>query len=90
MSGSIKAPERLQEVMTELVNAWCDRRCLRALRHALQGWPLTSGLTDDWGQLRDGLKDVRAFAKDELTSAELATIQSLIAGIDDLLARPRA
>ena len=89
MSETIKTPERLQQVMAELVNAWCDRRCLRALRHALQGWPMTSGLTDDWAQFRDGLKDVRAFAKAELTEPEQKTVDSLIAGIDYLISRPR-
>jgi hypothetical protein len=30
-----------------LVDAWCERRSLRALREILSGWPLSAGLTDD-------------------------------------------
>jgi len=29
-----------------LVEAWCDRRALGALRHILQGYPLANHLTD--------------------------------------------
>lgn len=36
----------LFRVLQSLTEAWCDRHCLMALRHMLQGYPLTSPLTD--------------------------------------------
>lgn len=61
-----------------LVDAWCERRCLRALREVLRSWPLSSGLTDEWAQLLDALEKVRAFARAELTDAELIELDALI------------
>jgi hypothetical protein len=34
-----------------LVEAWCDRRCLVALRNILRAYPMPSPLTDSWGEL---------------------------------------
>ena len=61
-----------------LVDGWCDRRCLRALRHALAGWPMTNPLTDGWAAFMDAMKNVRADARDELTAAELDAVDDLI------------
>jgi len=61
-----------------LVDGWCDRRCLRALRHALAGWPLANPLTDGWAGYLDAMKNVRAFAGEELTAAESASVDDLI------------
>jgi hypothetical protein len=65
-----------------LVDAWCDRRALIALREILRGWPLSSGLTDDWATLGDALKGVRAFARSELTDSERREVDELIAAVD--------
>jgi hypothetical protein len=73
-----RAPEELCRDVERLVFAWCDRRCFRALRAILQGWPLSSGLTDDWGALLDALEKVRAFASAELTEGERAVLEELI------------
>jgi hypothetical protein len=43
------------EEMNSLVESWCDRRDLTALRQILQGWPLGSGLTDDLARLASAL-----------------------------------
>ncbi len=72
------APAKIIEEVERLVGAWCDRRSLRALRAILSGWPLTSGLTDDWGNLLDALEKVRAFARDELTENEARAVEDLI------------
>src|SRR5713101_6555203 len=34
--------DHLFETLQNLVEGWCDRRCLRALRAILRGYPLTS------------------------------------------------
>ncbi len=72
------APAKIIEDVERLVSGWCDRRSLRALRAILSGWPLTSGLTDDWGNLLDALEKVRAFARDELTENEARVVDDLI------------
>jgi hypothetical protein len=58
-------------VIDRLVDSWCERRCLKALRYILIAWPLTSGLTDDVADLLEALKKVRLMAKDELIKDEL-------------------
>jgi hypothetical protein len=55
------ARAKIVEEVEKLVGGWCDRRSLRALRAILSGWPLSSGPTDDWGNLLDALEKVRAF-----------------------------
>ena len=73
--------------VARLVDAWCERRCLRALREVLAGMPVESGLTDEWERVREALIAVRELAAHELTQDELVTVQRLIADVDALLAR---
>ncbi len=70
-----------------LVETWCDRRSFSALRYILQGFPLSSGLTDDWANLLDGLENVRAFASDELTEEEKQNLSQLISSINQIVYR---
>jgi hypothetical protein len=72
------APEFFS-TLKSLVDAWCDRRRLGALRRILQAYPMASGLTDDWGELAIALEDVRAFARDEITRSELQFVEETIA-----------
>ncbi len=62
--------EQVFKQVGELVDAWCERRCLNALRFVLQGWPLSNLLTDGWGDLLKALENVRAFAAKELTEQD--------------------
>jgi hypothetical protein len=82
-----RTPEELCADVERLVFAWCDRRCFRALRAILQGWPLTSGLTDDWGALLDALERVRAFAGDELADSERPVVEDLIHEVEKIVRR---
>jgi len=70
-----------------LVEAWCDRHCLRALRNILQGYPLVSPLGDGWGELLIALQNVRAFARDELTAGEIKVLEDCIRAVDSALHR---
>jgi len=79
--------EQLLQNVRGLVEAWCDRRCLRALRAILRGYPLTSPLTDGWGELPIALQDVRAFARDELTDAERTIVDACIGVVDRVVHR---
>jgi len=71
-------PAELLEHVDGLVDDWCDRRALRALREILAGYPLTSPLTDSWAELLKALEAVRAFAHDELVGDEAESIDVLI------------
>ena len=71
-----------------LVEAWCDRRCLGALRRILPAYPLSSPLTDGWGELLIALQEVRAFAKEELTPDERKLLDNCISAVETALHRP--
>jgi len=65
--------------LQSLIDAWCDRRCLSALRRILVAYPMLSGLTDEWGELTIALENVRAFARDQITESELQSVEDAIA-----------
>jgi hypothetical protein len=75
------------EDVEKLVGAWCDRRSLRALREILSAWPLTSGLTDDWGSFLAALERVRAFARDDLSEDERVAVEDLIHDVQQVIDR---
>ena len=54
----------------------------------LQGYPLSSSLTDGWADLMTALRDVRAFAREELTLEELKSVDECVRVIGRLEHRP--
>jgi hypothetical protein len=78
---------QLFATIQKLVEAWCDRRCLGALRGILPGYPLSSSLTDGWGDLLIALQNVRSFARNELTSDEQETLEDCIRAVDSVVHR---
>jgi len=81
----IASNEELLRKLRGLIEAWCDRRCLLALRAILNGYPLTSPMTDSWGELLKALQDVRAFARNELTETERGDIEECIGIVNRVL-----
>jgi len=77
----------LFSTLQSLVESWCDRRCLKALRAVLRGYPLSSPFTDGWGELLIALQDVRAFARDELTDGERASVDDCLRAVERMLRR---
>ena len=75
------------DTLRSLVEAWCDRRCLGALRLILQAYPMPSPLTDSWGELEIALANVRAFARSELTDSELDSVNESIRTIRKAMGR---
>ena len=67
--------EEVNGLVNKLVDAWCERRNIMALKSLLAGWPLVSGLTDDWAGLLNALKDVRDYRSKELTVEEKGIIR---------------
>ena len=83
----IENNEQLFASIQKLVEAWCDRHCLGALRRILPGYPLTSPLTDGWGELLIALQNVRAFARNELTADEQEMLEECIRAVDSAIHR---
>lgn len=79
--------ESILESVAALVDAWCERRNLELLKYILKGYPLSSGLTDDWTNLLESLENVRAFGKNELTEEETKTVNELIGSIGGIVYR---
>lgn len=75
------------EAIADLIDGWCERRCLRALREILHAWPTNSGMTDDLAELYAAMERVRAFAKSELTDDELFRLERAIHEIGLLVSR---
>ena len=85
--GMEQDTELLFATLQNLIEGWCARRCLRALRAILRGYPLTSPLTDGWFELLTALQDVRAFARSELIDAERTTVEDCIRVVETVLRR---
>lgn len=83
----MQSSQEFFDSLKELIEAWCDRRCLSALRYILQGYPLSSSLTDDWAELLEALENVRAFARDELIEKEKQTLNQLISAVNQIVGR---
>jgi hypothetical protein len=79
--------ESILKAADDLVEAWCDRRCYTALRYILAGYPLASGLTDDWGRLLSAFEDVRSFVRDEMTHEEILTVNEMITVLNRIVFR---
>jgi hypothetical protein len=81
-------PTEIHADIEKLVETWCDRRCYKALAIILGPWPLVSGLTDSWYDLLKALKDIRAFAKEELLESEDRAVHVMVNQIEKAL-KPR-
>jgi len=79
--------KELSQTLQRLVEAWCDRRALQALRCILRGYPLSNPLTDGWADLMTSLKDVSAFARDEITPEELKSVDECVRVIERVVHR---
>jgi hypothetical protein len=69
----------------KLVYSWCDKHNLEALRHILNGYPLTSPLTDGWALLEESLQDVRNLGIAKLSIQEERGVGRLIVTIQRML-----
>ena len=83
----ISSSENFHNSLAALVDSWCERRCLSALRFILKGYPLSSGLTDDWGNLLKALEDVRAFAREDITEEESKLLGELVVFVQRIVYR---
>ena len=77
--------EQIEKHLDELVDAWCERRCLDALAHVLRAKQIPRGPGEDAERLLAALRKVMTSAKHELTKEELATVQQLIDSLDRIV-----
>jgi hypothetical protein len=77
----------LNSIVAGLVDGWCANRNLHALRLILQAYPMRSGLSDEWYDLRDALTFVRADCRDTLSPDESDRLEHAIALADSALVR---
>ena len=54
----IETTTDLAAVLDALVDQWCERRSLGALRRILAGWPSPLQLTDDWGNFASRFRNI--------------------------------
>jgi hypothetical protein len=79
--------DEVLESIETLFDQWAARRNYLALKHLLNGWPLTSGLTDDWANLLDELKYIFNHLGGSLSDDENKILAVLIREIDHQLWR---
>ena len=77
--------KELSAIVDGLIEAWCQRRELRALRIILPAWPMTMGLTEDAQALREALRHARAMVTN-LPPAERDKLGEAIALLDQAMA----
>jgi hypothetical protein len=83
----IESNQQLFGTVQQLIDAWCDRRSLKALKAVLRVYPPPPVLTDGWHELLLGLQDVRATAQDELTAGERGLVDDCIRAVESALSR---
>ena len=77
----------IMDDLRKLADGWCARRSLVPLRHFLPGYFALNGMTDGVGELEIALKDVLAFAKNELTEAEKMEVKRVLRLVQEVLYR---
>ncbi len=65
-------------LLRSLIDAWCDHHALKPLSRVLGPYLAFDGLTDGWGEILDALKDVRALCREDISEAEVETMEALI------------
>ncbi len=65
-------------LLRSLIDAWCDHHALKPLSRVLGPYLAFDGLTDGWGEILNALKDVRALCREDISEAEVETMEALI------------
>ena len=78
-------PDEIHESIETLFDQWASRSNYLALKHLLNGWPLSSGLTDDWANLLEELQFISDSYGGSLTEEERRILLMLITEINQRL-----
>jgi hypothetical protein len=87
MTFSMSNTNEIFQKTDALIDGWCERRALKPLRFILKAYPLSSGLTDEWGALLDSLKDIKGLCGSELTDEEKRILVELVNVVEDVVYR---
>ncbi len=79
MSKGYKSNEAFFAELRSLIDAWCDRRCLRPLATILPAYTSFNGMNDGWGELLNALKSL-AVSQDALLPAEREIVSDTVSG----------
>ena len=85
MRAGAQGEPQLFQLLDGLVERWCDRRDLAALRVLLQAYPLISPLSDGWHELRRALQTVRANGRDTLPPADRDDVETALRLVERML-----
>ncbi len=77
----------IQSELKRLADSWCERCALGVLHLFLPGYFALNGLTDGWAALETALKDVLAFAKDEITEEERNELERIMIVVQSAIYR---
>jgi hypothetical protein len=77
----------LVETMDRLIDGWCAKRNLEALRLVLPAYPLVNGLTDEWAELNTALRQVRISCREQLDPEEMDVLVAVIHEVQKALDR---
>ena len=72
--------------LERLIDAWCDRRDLRPLALVLPAFTSNNGLTDDWANLMEALRSLRAARC--LPDDEQALLEQVLNLVEKAIFRP--
>jgi hypothetical protein len=70
------------DALKDLIEGWCERRCLRPLARVLNAYLSFNGMTDGWGELAIALKSIRALDGDHISANERRVVDDLIRATD--------
>src|SRR5450755_4103409 len=74
--------------LRDLIEAWCDRRCLNALKYVLPAYLSFNGRIEGWSMLCSAVRNARTFAHDELTEGELERICLIVRKAKEIIYGP--
>jgi hypothetical protein len=84
MSTRYSSNEQLFVELRDLIDAWCDRRCLGPLSILLPAYTSFNGMTDGWGELLNALKAL-TLSQDTLLPEERKIVADMRQAAEDVL-----
>lgn len=64
--------------LEQLIDEWCERRCLKPLFYILRDYPFCSELVYGWAVLLESLLEIKNFCSHELTLYERKLLLEII------------
>ena len=83
----IESFEQLSEEINKLITSWQSRDEQEPLKTIRSGWPLLTGLTDDYARLLNALERIRDTLGNQLTQEEANVLTDLITAVDKAVYR---